>query len=337
MEHHRATRFDLAAWLLAALVLVLVLLLDLLPALLAGLLVYELTRMLAPKFRPTRMRRMQGRIIAVVVLAVIIVLLLILAVLGMIAAVKSMNANLPVLMQKMADVIDGMKARLPEAIVQKLPADVDELKVTTSNWLRTNAGSLGHMGMQAVRVLIHILVGFFVGALVALHDVHAAHDLGPLGHAMQERASRLGTAFRRVVFSQVRISAINTALTALYLIVALPLFGVHLPLATTMVIVTFCVGLLPVLGNLISNSIILTLSLSVSGSVALASLVFLVIIHKLEYFLNAHIVGTQVHAHAWELLLAMLVMETAFGIPGLIAAPVYYAYIKNEMVSQKLV
>ena len=337
MEHHRATRFDLAAWVLAALVLVLVLMLDLLPALLAGLLVYELTRMLAPKFRPARMRRMQGRIIAVVFLAIIIVVLLILAVLGMIAAVKSMNANLPVLMQKMADVIDGMKTRLPEAIVQKLPADVDELKVTTSNWLRTNAGSLGHMGMQAVRVVIHILVGFFVGALVALHDVHAAHDLGPLGHAMQERASRLGTAFRRVVFSQVRISAINTALTALYLIVALPLFGVHLPLATTMVIVTFCVGLLPVLGNLVSNSIILTLSLSVSGSVALASLVFLVIIHKLEYFLNAHIVGTQVHAHAWELLLAMLVMETAFGIPGLIAAPVYYAYVKNEMVSQRLV
>ena len=53
-----------------------------------------------------------------------------------------------------------------------------------------------------------------VGALVALHDVHAAHDLGPLGHAMQERASRLGTAFRRVVFSQVRISAINTALSS---------------------------------------------------------------------------------------------------------------------------
>jgi len=86
-----------------------------------------------------------------------------------------------------------------------------------------------------------------------------------------------------------------------------------------------------VLGNLISNSIILTLSLSVSGSVALASLVFLVVVHKLEYFLNARIVGARIHAAAWELLLAMLVMEAACGVAGLIAAPIYYAYLKDEL------
>jgi hypothetical protein len=27
-------------------------------------------------------------------------------------------------------------------------------------------------------------------------------------------------------------------------------------------------------------------------------------------------------------------MEAAFGIPGLVAAPVYYAYIKRELVDQ---
>jgi predicted PurR-regulated permease PerM len=30
-------------------------------------------------------------------------------------------------------------------------------------------------------------------------------------------------------------------------------------------------------------------------------------------------------------------MEAAFGIPGLIAAPIYYAYIKDELVSWKLI
>jgi len=94
------------------------------------------------------------------------------------------------------------------------------------------------------------------------------------------------------------------------------------------------VGLLPVVGNLVSNTIIVVVSLSVSLSVAIASLVFLVIIHKLEYFLNAHIVGTQIHARAWELLLVMLVMEAAFGIVGVIAAPIYYAYLKDELGSR---
>jgi len=34
---------------------------------------------------------------------------------------------------------------------------------------------------------------------------------------------------------------------------------------------------------------------------------------------------------AWELLVAMLVMEAAFGLPGLIAAPIFYAYLKTEL------
>jgi predicted PurR-regulated permease PerM len=57
------------------------------------------------------------------------------------------------------------------------------------------------------------------------------------------------------------------------------------------------------------------------------------VIHKLEYFLNARLVGTQIEARAWELLLAMLLMEAMFGIAGLIAAPIYYAYVKDELMS----
>jgi predicted PurR-regulated permease PerM len=104
-----------------------------------------------------------------------------------------------------------------------------------------------------------------------------------------------------------------------------------------MIVLTFIVGLLPVVGNLISNAIIVILSLSVSVPVAISSVVFLVVIHKLEYFLNAHLIGTQIHAHAWELLLAMIVMEAAFGLSGLVAAPIYYAYMKDELVAQRLV
>jgi predicted PurR-regulated permease PerM len=172
---------------------------------------------------------------------------------------------------------------------------------------------------------------------VALHDVQPPEALGPLARALQERAGHLGEAFRHIVFAQVRISAVNTILTALYLVVVLPITGVYLPLSKTMIAVTFIVGLLPVIGNLISNTIFVILGLSVSLSVAIALLAYLVIIHKLEYFVNAHIVGMQVHAHVWELLPAMLVMEAAFGIPGLIAAPIYYAYLKEELASRQLI
>ena len=52
--------------------------------------------------------------------------------------------------------------------------------------------------------------------------------------------------------------------------------------------------------------------LSQGVPVAVASLVYLVVIHKLEYFLNARIIGSHINARAWELLIAMLVMEAAF-------------------------
>ncbi|TGV49533.1 hypothetical protein EN803_41590, partial [Mesorhizobium sp. M2D.F.Ca.ET.160.01.1.1] len=78
-------------------------------------------------------------------------------------------------------------------------------------------------------------------------------------------------------------------------------------------------GLLPVVGNIISNTIITIVALSVSFYVAVAALLYLIVIHKLEYFLNARIVGGEIQARAWELLLAMLVMEAAFGLPGLVA------------------
>jgi predicted PurR-regulated permease PerM len=71
--------------------------------------------------------------------------------------------------------------------------------------------------------------------------------------------------------------------------------------------------------------------------VAIASLAFLVVIHKLEYFLNAKIVGARIRARAWELLVAMLVMESVFGIAGLVAAPIYYAYLKDELAARGLI
>jgi predicted PurR-regulated permease PerM len=328
---------EIAALITAVAGLLLVLYLHLLPALLAGLLVYEVVHLIAGRLSIARIRSHQAKLVAVAILAVGVVSVLTLAVLGIVAFVRSDAGSVPALLQKMADILDGWRTTLPSTIVEHLPGDVDGLKEVAVTWLRTHAGTLQHVGAEAGRVLAHILVGIGIGALVALGDVRSAEALGPFGQALEVRASRVGQAFRRVVFSQVRISAINSLLTGLYLVVALPIAGIHLPLAKTMIAVTFIVGLLPVIGNLVSNTAIVVLSLSVSPGVAITSLVFLVVIHKLEYFLNAHIVGSEVHAHAWELLLAMLVLEAAFGVPGLVAAPIYYAYLKGELVSRGLI
>jgi predicted PurR-regulated permease PerM len=192
-------------------------------------------------------------------------------------------------------------------------------------------------GKEMGRTLVHVLIGLIIGAMISLREVTAQHRYRPLSGAMAERVRLLGDAFRRIVFAQVRIAALNAFFTAIYLVVVLPMFGVNLPLTKTLILITFLAGLLPVVGNLISNTVIVIVSLGQSLQVAMASLLFLIVIHKLEYFLNARIIGTQIRSHAWELLLAMLAMEAAFGIMGVVAAPIYYAYLKSELTQKGLI
>ncbi len=327
--------YDIASWIFMAVALLLVLPLHLVSAFLAGLSVYELVQLLARVLKIVRIHRKRGKLAAIGIVAFGVVLLLTAAGAGMAAFLQV--DNISALLNQMAESINRWRPALPEFIGRQLPGSGEELRQSLLAWLRPHAGELRRVGLVAGRTMTHIFFGLGIGVLLCLYDVEPHEISGPLARALQERASRVAEAFRRVVFAQVRISAINTILTALFLFVALPLAGVHIPLAKTILVITFIVGLLPVVGNLISNTIIVILSLSVSLSAAIASLVFLLVIHKLEYFLNAHLIGTEIQAHAWELLLAMLIMDAAFGIPGLIAAPIYYAYMKDELVSRKLV
>jgi predicted PurR-regulated permease PerM len=328
--------YDVAAWIATGVVLLLVLKLHLLPALIAGLLVAELVHILARRLHVWRLTRTRAKLFAVAFLSALIVTLLTLAILGTIAFFRSDAGSLPALMNRMAEIIESSRQHLPQWVAEYVPANADAVKTATAQWLRSHAAELQKFGTQAGRALAHILIGMVIGALISLREARGGESGGPLARALLQRADRLGDAFRRIVFAQVRISALNTLLTAIYLLVVLPLFGVHLPLAKTLVIITFLAGLLPVIGNLISNTVIFIVSLSHSLAVAVAALVYLIVIHKLEYFVNARIVGSQIRSRAWELLLAMLTMEAAFGVAGVIAAPIYYAYLKDELSSRGL-
>jgi predicted PurR-regulated permease PerM len=323
-------RIKPAAWLLAGLALLLVLAIHLLPALLAGLLVYELVHLTAPLLQ-RRLTNQRAKLVAITLLATAMIAAVVLAGMGIVAIFRSDAGSMAGLMGKLAEIIEKSRASLPDWANVSLPDNADALKNTLVRLLHEHASELQLAGKQTARGFAHVLVGLVIGALLAMREATAAHARAPLAAALAERARRIADAFRRVVFAQVRISAINTALTGIYLVVLLPAFGVHLPLTKTMIAITFVAGLLPVIGNLISNTVIVIVSLAHSPEMGIASLVFLVLIHKLEYFLNARIVGSQIASRAWELLLAMLVMEAAFGLPGVIAAPIYYAYLKDEL------
>jgi len=331
------TPYQIAAWLLMAAGLLLILNLHLLPTLLAGLLMVQLVHMLAPRFVIGRLDHVWAKVLVVSLITLIVLGALGGLTAGVILYLRS-EGGVAGLLGKMAEIIENSRELLPVWAAAWLPqGDDSTIRAGLVEWLRVHALDIRKHSGNAGRALLHFIIGLIIGSFIALREARPQQTLAPLAHAMSERALRLADAFRRVVFAQVRISALNALLTGIYLFAVLPAFGVHLPFTKTMIVVTFLVGLLPVLGNLISNTVIVIISLSHSLQAAAGSLAFLVVIHKLEYFVNARIIGEQIKARAWELLIAMLVMEAAFGLQGVIAAPIIYAYIKKELSDRGLI
>jgi predicted PurR-regulated permease PerM len=330
------TRTDIATWAITAVALGLVIKLHLLSALFAGLLVYKLVDVLTPWLRLRALGRDGPRVLAVTLIATAVIAALVGVGIG-VATILRNGESVPELMQRMAQIIEESRSLMPAPLLAYLPEDANAMQRAIVDALREHAGSLQLAGRGIGRSVVHVLMGMIIGALLSQQKATQLADRRPLSEHIARHAARLATVFQRVVFAQVWISLINTFFTWLYLDVVLRLFGVDLPLVKVLVALTFFVGLLPIIGNLISNTAITVVSLSQGVPVALGSLLYLVVIHKLEYFLNARIIGSHINARAWELLIAMLVMQAAFGIAGLIAAPVFYAYFKEEMREKGLV
>jgi predicted PurR-regulated permease PerM len=266
--------------------------------------------------------------------SVIIVIALITVTGGFIVERAAKAAATGGLAVQMAAALDQLRTMLPDWITDNLPVTLDELRTATVTWLREHAGQVQIWGQNTLRGATYALFGVIIGALAVVQTRPENKGNPPptswLG-ALTERFALFEQSFGAVVFAQLRIAAVNTVLTGIYLLAVLPAIGAPLPLAATLVVFTFVASLIPVIGNLLSNTVIVAISLTHGLGIALLSLGFLVAIHKLEYLLNAHIVGTSIGTKAFELLAVMLFFEAIFGLPGLVMAPIVYAYAKAEL------
>ena len=315
--------------LIAVLALLAVLWLHLISALMAGLGGFVL-------YRWTRAHTRAGaatpgsRLLTIASVSVLLLILGAALFAGFELLLSASSGGLAKLLQLLADTLDQIRDTAPQWMVARLPDSAAAMQEAISSWLRSHAGQVQHWGRQALHVLIHLLLGLAIGLMAGA----AGPPRQPVPMVLrlaQARLEQLALAFVDVVAAQLRISLINTALTALYLLVILPALGYHVPLGMTLVAFSFFASLLPIIGNLLSNAAIILAALTVSLGLGAASLAFLVVIHKLEYFLNARIVGGRIRVATYALLASMLVLEAAFGVAGLVAAPVYCAWLTREL------
>lgn len=194
-------------------------------------------------------------------------------------------------------------------------------------------GVVGLAGTNLVRQVAFVVIGMVVAislfdnaTIVIDRDKHTLKN-NLYSMSADEIGSRFELfykSFHTVMGAQIIISSINTAFTGIFL------FAVGYPYWQLLIVVTFLCGLLPILGNILSNTLIVCVGLTVDIQHALGALAFLVVIHKLEYFLNSKIIGKRIQNPMWMTLLGLILGERLMGVPGMILAPVILHYIKME-------
>ena len=323
----------LASYLLAVSLCIAVLVYGLLPGLLAICLGFLLTSALTKSNDASKPGLSPAWAAAVViVLPIVGIVLLLMNAKGVaFGAVAQYQA----LLHHLAGTVLEIRQKLPPDLASHLPDELLSAQSWLVEYLQSQAHALTGFGTAGLRGGLLVYVGLVIGALMV--GTPRMPSAAPLRSALRQRGSDFINAFRQIVVAQFWIAAFNAACTAAFLWIALPLAGVSMPYATTLVGLTFVAGLIPIVGNLLCNSVLTVAGVAVSPAVGLACLLFLVVIHKFEYVINAKVVGKRTNTSAWELLTVMFIGEAIFGVSGLVAAPLYYAYAKRELLDAGLI
>lgn len=325
----------IASYLLMVGALLLVMWRGLLPGLLCACVGFLLTRALAGGI--TRLQRRPGGAIperwAQNLAAAVIMLAPLLLLTGALTHTRSYIVDAPQQYRELLDYLSNtvleLSEKLPQDLTSQLPQGAAEIQRAIATYLTTKAGALAMAGKAWLAGIVHAYVGLLIGALAAVRPRILPDK--PLSTALHRRITLLGESFRQIVAAQFWIALFNSLLTALFLLGVLPLWDMHLPYTPALITLTFVAGMVPIVGNLLCNVVLTLVGLSVSPIAAAACLAFLILIHKAEYVINAKVIGQRTHMGVWELLSVMFVAESVFGPAGLVAAPLFYAYLKKEL------
>ncbi len=259
------------------------------------------------------------------------------AIIFIISAVFIIGVFLRFIKQTLLTLPGIVEAALPQLmdLAQKhgvdLPfANFQDFREFVNNKILANALNITVVSTLLTWEVFNMIVGvlaavfFFIGGRAPKYE---ANLFDAVRKETNARIRKFMYSFERVFGAQIVISVINTILTGLFLyVIAMP----HFAFLTTM---TLVVGVLPIIGNIITNTVIVITALGISSNKAMFALAFLVLIHKLEYFLNSKVMGASVNLPMWQMLIAILIGNTIMGIPGIMLAPAILHYIKSELQS----
>ena len=209
------------------------------------------------------------------------------------------------------------------------PADnAKELRDVVVAAVKENSSSISKTSGLLTRGAFQVFIAMFIAVMHFLTPTKAEHEghlYDAVRHEINARVALFMSSFERVVGAQVLISTINTVLTTVFLHV------MGFKFKTFLTLTTFVFGMVPIVGNVISNVFIVASGLIVSEQLAVVGLVYLIVVHKLGYLLNSRILGGSIDTPMWMTLLGIVVGEALMGVPGVLLAPALLHYAREEL------
>lgn len=236
----------------------------------------------------------------------------------------------PLLAVKISQQAQQWRAMLPAVVADKIPEGQEDIQEAIASAVAGQMSGIAGAGKTWAVGILFALVGWIIGLVMANMEP-PKKARGPLGEALARRGAVFSDIFVQVVVGQSFVACANTFFAAIFMLIILPLAGYALPWTGALLAMTMILSMIPAAGNVVCNGVVAMVALTVGPGVAVASLVYLILVHKVEYFINARAVGRRVDSSIAEMLLAMFVLEALFGVSGLVAAPLYYAYFKSEL------
>lgn len=310
------------------------------PGLIAGLAIFAITRFVRRRFVHLFRARSQQfsnpalrlfmAYVPTVLTTLVVILGVSLLVLGMGAAlrfvIETMAAQGPQLIEEAIRSLNTVARSLPDDIRAKIPGNSQEFFQMMRMGTGDIMGYAKNFGGASFFVFLQLVFALILGVSAAL--MVSKGEGKPLSKTWLEVMERYVRCFTLLMGAQVYVSVWNTFCTAVFIYGILPAVDVVLPFRELLLMFTAIASLIPAAGNIMANTLILVLTIRYGPWIALGSVLYLFVIHKLEYFVNGYIIGRNVQASVPEMLIAIILGEVAFGLPGLITAPVTYAFMK---------
>lgn len=229
--------------------------------------------------------------------------------------------------------ITDVRNKMPGFISKKLPQSAADLEIIVSNLTANLNQHIMGLSGSSINYFFQSLFAFIISISLLQKKTETN---SPMILSLKNNFSDFIQSFKVLMGAQVYVALWNAIWLTIYLFAILPAFDIEISYRKTLIILTLFISLIPALGNVISNTALLILCLPFGVYVILASLIFMILIHKAEYLINAKIIGQQSNANVVEILLSLIIFELIFGIDGLILGPVTYAYVKNFLLKEKI-